>query len=101
MGTDLFHFLRPEWFLALIPAAFLFWLALRARGSATGGNWGKFVDAHLLRHLAIGGAAARASRLVPAMAAAGRGGRPAAAAGEVATSSGKTTWSDLTIVLSA
>ena len=70
METDLFHFLRPEWFWALIPAGLLFWLVLRSRKSAMGGNWGKYVDAHLLRHLAIGGATARASRLLPALAAA-------------------------------
>ncbi|MEJ8475069.1 tetratricopeptide repeat protein [Roseibium algae] len=70
METDLFHFLRPEWFWALIPACLLFWLALRSRNSTTGGNWGKYVDAHLLRHLAAGGATARASRLLPALAAA-------------------------------
>lgn len=70
METDLFHFLRPEWFWALIPAGLLLWLVLRSRKSAMGGNWGKYVDAHLLRHLAIGGATARASRLLPAVAAA-------------------------------
>lgn len=70
METDLFHFLRPEWFWALIPAGLLFWLVLRSRKSAMGGHWGKYVDAHLLRHLAIGGATARASRLLPALAAA-------------------------------
>jgi Ca-activated chloride channel family protein len=70
METDLFHFLRPEWFWALIPASLLFWLVLRSRNSATGGNWGKYVDAHLLRHLAISGASARPSRLLPALVAA-------------------------------
>ena len=58
METNLFHFLRPEWFWALIPAGLLLWLVLRSRKSATGGNWGKYVDAHLLRHLAISGATA-------------------------------------------
>lgn len=70
MENDLFHFLRPEWFWALVPAGLLFWLVLRSRKSATGGNWGKYVDAHLLRHLAISGATARASRVLPALAAA-------------------------------
>lgn len=70
METNLFHFLRPEWFWALIPAGLLLWLVLRSRKSATGGNWGKYVDAHLLRHLAISGATARASRFLPASAAA-------------------------------
>ncbi len=71
MHTDLFHFLRPEWFWALIPAGLLLWLVIRSRKSTTGGNWGKYVDAHLLRHLAISNAtAARASRFLPALAAA-------------------------------
>lgn len=48
-----FHFLRPEWLLALVPAALVAVLAWRRLGS--GGNaWAKLVDAHLLRHLALG-----------------------------------------------
>ncbi|MFG1358385.1 VWA domain-containing protein [Xanthobacter pseudotagetidis] len=48
-----FHFLRPEWLLALVPAALLAVLAWRRIG--TGGNaWATLVDAHLLRHLALG-----------------------------------------------
>jgi len=70
METNLFHFMRPEWFWALIPAGLLLWLVMRSRKSATGGNWGKYVDAHLLRHLAISGATARASRFLPSVAAA-------------------------------
>lgn len=70
MDTNLFHFMRPEWFWALIPAALLLWLVMRSRKSVTGGNWGKYVDAHLLRHLAISGATARASRVLPSVAAA-------------------------------
>lgn len=70
METHPFHFLRPEWFWALIPAGLLFWLALRSRKNATGGNWSRYVDAHLLRHLAISGTTARASRLLTAGAAA-------------------------------
>nr|WP_321442555.1 tetratricopeptide repeat protein [uncultured Cohaesibacter sp.] len=71
MHTDLFHFLRPEWFWALIPAGLLLWLVIRSSKSTTGGNWGKYVDAHLLRHLAISNTtAARASRFLPALAAA-------------------------------
>ncbi|MGP4693093.1 VWA domain-containing protein [Agrobacterium cavarae] len=70
MEANLFHFMRPEWFWALIPAGLLLWLVMRSRKSATGGNWGKYVDAHLLRHLAISGATARASRVLPSVAAA-------------------------------
>ena len=70
METNLFHFMRPEWFWALIPAGLLLWLVIRSRKSATGGNWGKYVDAHLLRYLAMSGATARASRFLPSVAAA-------------------------------
>ncbi|KTR05733.1 hypothetical protein NS365_10090 [Aureimonas ureilytica] len=70
METHLFHFLRPDWFWALIPAGLLLCLALRSRKSATGGQWGQYVDAHLLRHLAMGGDTARASRVLPSVAAA-------------------------------
>ncbi len=70
METNLFHFMRPEWFWALIPAGLLLWLVMRSRKSATGGNWGKYVDAHLLRYLAMSGATARASRFLPSVAAA-------------------------------
>jgi len=70
METNLFHFMRPEWFWALIPAGLLLWIVMRSRKSATGGNWGKYVDAHLLRYLAMSGATARASRFLPSVAAA-------------------------------
>ena len=44
-----FHFLRPEWFYALIPAVFLFVL-LRYRQSHHS-NWEKAIDPHLLSHI--------------------------------------------------
>jgi len=44
-----FHFLRPEWFYALIPALLLF-LALRYRQSHHS-NWEKAIDPHLLPHI--------------------------------------------------
>ncbi|MGQ3676655.1 tetratricopeptide repeat protein [Xanthobacter sp. TB0139] len=49
-----FHFLRPEWLLALLPA---FLVALLAgRGLRRGrSDWTGIVDTHLLAHLAIGG----------------------------------------------
>jgi Ca-activated chloride channel family protein len=51
MIPDDFHFLRPLWLLALIPAAFLVWRAVRPglRSSA----WRNAVDAHLLKHLLL------------------------------------------------
>ncbi len=48
--TD-FHFERPLWFLALVPAAVVLWHAVRAAGQ--GSAWRDAVDAHLLRHLAL------------------------------------------------
>lgn len=50
-----FHFLRPLWLLALVPAlllVFASWRALRAGHE----DWRGVVDAHLLRHLAVRGA---------------------------------------------
>ncbi|MDC0067690.1 VWA domain-containing protein, partial [Gammaproteobacteria bacterium] len=44
-----FHFLRPEWFYALIPAVLLFSL-LRYRQSHHS-NWEKAIDPHLLPHI--------------------------------------------------
>lgn len=47
-----FHFLRPWWLLALLPAALVLWRLTRQRADA--GAWERVVDAHLLRHL-LGG----------------------------------------------
>ena len=44
-----FHFLRPLWLLALLPALLFFILLLKRQLSA--GQWHKAVDAHLLPHL--------------------------------------------------
>lgn len=41
-----FHFLRPAWFLALLPLAGLLWWALRGRGR--GGAWARVCDPALL-----------------------------------------------------
>ena len=46
-------FLRPYWFLALIPLAFLLgWLWRRRTGASI---WSGLVDAHLLPHLLVTG----------------------------------------------
>ena len=60
-----FHFLRPEWLLALFPAALL--IAYLARRRAAGGSaeWAGMVDAHLLRHLTVSGAQVGISRWLP------------------------------------
>ena len=47
-----FHFLRPWWFLALLPLAPLIILLWRRGGQA--GVWRGLVDAHLLPHLLVG-----------------------------------------------
>ena len=57
-----FHFLRPEWLLALFPAAAILALAVRRMGRAGSADWAKLIDAHLLRHLSVAGAAQRGSK---------------------------------------
>lgn len=65
MSWEAFHFLRPWWLLALVPAAVLVWRSWRRGG---GGAWSNAVDPHLLPHLvAVGGG----TRAVLALLAAG------------------------------
>ena len=59
-----FHFLRPEWLLALLPAALLAAL-LHRRLRAGSNDWVREVDPHLLAHLALPGR--RASGQWPAV----------------------------------
>ena len=47
-----FHFLRPDWLYALIPALLLALLVWRRLGQGRD-DWAGLVDAHLLRHLAV------------------------------------------------
>lgn len=47
-----FHFLRPDWLYALIPAVLLALLVWRRLGQGRD-DWAGLVDAHLLRHLAV------------------------------------------------
>ena len=49
-----FHFLHPEWFLALIPLCAILWAAVR-RGAGHNA-WQRVVDAHLLPYLLVEGA---------------------------------------------
>ena len=48
-----FHFLRPEWLLALALLIPLCWAGIRGRRSA--GAWRGVCDAHLLKHLITNG----------------------------------------------
>lgn len=45
------HFLRPLWFLAMLPLVVLLWLWLRAE--QRGGSWQRVIDAPLLSHLLL------------------------------------------------
>ncbi|MFG1424427.1 VWA domain-containing protein [Roseixanthobacter liquoris] len=51
-GPATFHFLRPGWLLAIVPALLLAALAFHRIG-AGGSPWRHLVDAHLLRHLSV------------------------------------------------
>jgi len=57
------HFIRPLW-LALLPLAVILPLMWRHLRRASG-DWNKICDAHLLRWLSVGDAAARPSRFGP------------------------------------
>ena len=57
-----FHFLRPEWFFALVPAVMLI-LAFRHR-LARGSAWEKSIDPNLLPHL-LESAVGRRNRFMP------------------------------------
>lgn len=58
MSWDDFHFLRPEWWLAILPLAWL-WYALRRRNAEHNGAWETECDAHLRPHVLIGAAGPR------------------------------------------
>lgn len=60
-----FHFLRPEWLLALVPLAMLGWVLFRRRSQSATEGWARHVDSHLLAALAITGAAAKRGPWVP------------------------------------
>ncbi|MEM9629799.1 MAG: VWA domain-containing protein [Pseudomonadota bacterium] len=63
--SDNFHFLRPEWLWALVPATVLAVLLWNGRFRSVGNTWARYVDAHLLSHLSVrGGKKQRRSRLM-------------------------------------
>ena len=61
MMPDAFHFLRPQWFWALLPLPGLLWLLYRRH--LAGAAWRKVCDPHLLPHLLAG--EARRQSLLP------------------------------------
>ncbi|MDE0286463.1 MAG: VWA domain-containing protein [Gammaproteobacteria bacterium] len=55
IDLELFHFLRPQWFVALLPLALLTWFLFFRKGARS--NWEAVVDERLLPHILIRGAA--------------------------------------------
>ncbi len=55
IAPELFHFLRPQWFVALLPLALLIWFLFFRKGAQS--NWETVVDERLLPHILIRGAA--------------------------------------------
>ena len=53
MNPELFHFLRPQWFLALLPLALLIWFMFFRKGVR--GNWEAVIDERLLPYMLIRG----------------------------------------------
>ena len=51
---EAFHFLRPLWFLALIPTAVLYAVI---HASSPERQWRRVIAPHLLEHLKVGGGA--------------------------------------------
>ena len=56
IDLELFHFLRPQWFVALLPLALLLWFLYFRKGADS--NWETVVDERLLPHVLIRGARA-------------------------------------------
>ena len=54
MDFELFHFLRPQWFVALLPLALLTWFMFFRKGAQS--NWEALIDERLLPYLLVRGA---------------------------------------------
>ena len=54
IDLELFHFLRPQWFIALLPLAALTWYLFFRKGAQS--NWEAVVDEGLLPYILVGGA---------------------------------------------
>ncbi len=63
MIPENFHFLRPEWFYALLPLALIFWGLRHQR--AQKGSWNQVCDAHLLPHLLVQPATNKRRQWIP------------------------------------
>lgn len=59
-----FHFLRPDWLWALLPAIILAALLWNSRFHGVVNSWARHIDPHLLAHLSIKGSGRRRNRLV-------------------------------------
>ena len=53
IDLELFHFLRPQWFVAVLPLALLTWFLFFRKGAES--NWEALVDEPLLPHILIRG----------------------------------------------
>ena len=53
IDLELFHFLRPQWFVALLPLALLLWFLFFRKDAQS--NWETVVDERLLPHVLIKG----------------------------------------------
>ena len=53
IDLELFHFLRPQWFVAALPLALLIWFLFFRKGAQS--NWEALVDEPLLPHILIKG----------------------------------------------
>ena len=53
IDLELFHFLRPQWFVAVLPLALLIWFLFIRKGAES--NWEALVDEPLLPHILIRG----------------------------------------------
>lgn len=58
-----FHFLRPWWLLAIVPAVIFVILLLKHLSQANG--WDKYCDSHLLEHILVGQQSAPKKLLIP------------------------------------
>ena len=54
IDLELFHFLRPQWFIALLPLALLTWFLFFRKGAQS--NWEAVVDERLLPYILVRGA---------------------------------------------